>query len=95
MRTSKLIREAALFKTPNEPWRVGSWLPGRGDNGAAWGAILERIEHIEDWWDRRTPIEARRMFLLMVSLELAEIEAANAAAYHGDVDGDLAGYDGA
>ena len=88
MKTSEIIQMAALFKNPNEPWRVGSWLPKHA-YGDEWNAILDRLATLEEWWDRKAPIEARRMFLLLVSMERAEIEAANEAAYHGDIDGDF------
>lgn len=82
---SAVLRHAALYKTPREPYLLGGWAGG----GDAFSVAANHLESFDEWWDKSAPIEARRMFLLLVALRQEEIDAANAAAYHGDIDGDF------
>jgi len=85
MTATKILRQAALFKTPSEPWNVGAWT----GNTDAFQVLASRLNTFEEWWDRSASIHARRMFMLLVAMEREEIDAANQSAYHGDIDGDF------
>lgn len=66
---SQLIREAALYKNPRQPWFLSRWVR----SGAMYIAIANRL--LDDGWFGATN-DVRRMFLLMVALDLEDIEAA-------------------
>lgn len=82
---SRQLMRAAQYKTPSEPQRIGSWT----GNTEAFDVVAARLVTLDEWWSPSSPIEARRMFLVLCAIDHDEVTKANWAAYHGGEDDGL------
>lgn len=82
---SRQLIRAAHYKEPDAPQRIGAWT----GNTEAFDVLAARLVTLDEWWSQTTPIEARRMFLVLCALDHDEVTKANWAAYHGGEDSGL------